>query len=153
MSDHGDYLFMHVRALCLLGESSTDVTAAATADGNSSRVLDNVEKVQNNCFLCSSNGREASECCVKLDGGSWANGHSGTNRGTAIACSWFDGRFPSDHPEREEKLKGAARARHTTLQTAKRRAKKASTTESGEYYPACPTMATICSCMCAHCAC
>ena len=125
MSDHGDYLFMHVRALCVLGESSTDVTAAATADGNSSPVLDNVEKVQNNCFLCSSNGREASECCVKLDGGSWANGHSGTNRGTAIACSWFDGRFPSDHPEREEKLKGAARARHTTLQTAKRRAKKA----------------------------
>jgi hypothetical protein len=34
VSDHGDYLFMHVRALCLLGESSTDVTAAATADGN-----------------------------------------------------------------------------------------------------------------------
>eukprot|EP01048_Picozoa_sp_COSAG05_P025763 COSAG05_NODE_6711_length_916_cov_3.707466_1_plen_105_part_10 len=34
VSEHGDYLFMHVRALCLLGESSTDVTAAATADGN-----------------------------------------------------------------------------------------------------------------------
>ena len=62
---------------------------------------------------------------MKLDGGSWANGHSGTNKGTAIVCSWFDGRFPSDHPEREEKLKGAARARHTTLQTAKRRTKKA----------------------------
>ena len=26
MPNHGDYLFMHVRALCLLGESSTDVT-------------------------------------------------------------------------------------------------------------------------------
>ena len=76
MSDHGDYLFMHVRALCLLGESSTDVTAAATADGNSSRVLDTVEKVRNNCFLCSSNGREASECCVKfIQGLSVTNGY------------------------------------------------------------------------------